>query len=140
MVPIINEMRLSLPVIIGLFLVLFMVSGCDSPEEVVPAPEEEEAVDPVEEEAVDPVEEEADAPEEVAFTMDEIARYDGKDGNPAYIVVDGVVYDVTDVGPWGSGSHFGFEAGADVTEALEDAAPHGANMLNQAEVVGKIGE
>ncbi len=132
MVPIFHKKKLILPVLIGLFLALFMVSGCDSPEEVVPAPEEEEAVDPVEEEA--------DAPEEVAFTMDEIARYDGKDGNPAYIVVDGVVYDVTDVGPWGSGSHFGFEAGADVTEALEDAAPHGANMLNQAEVVGKIGE
>jgi len=129
-VPIINKMRLSLPVIIGLFLVLFMVSGCAAPE---PAPEEEE-------EAVEPVEEEVEEPEEETFTMDEIAQYDGKDGNPAYIVVDGVVYDVTDVGQWSSGSHFNFEAGADVTEALQDSAPHGANMLNQAEVVGTIDE
>ena len=131
MIPIINQKKLTLPLIICLFLVLFVISGCAGPE-AEPAPEEEEAVEPVEEEVGEP--------EEVTFTMDEIAQFDGKDGNPAYIVVDGVVYDVTNVGQWGSGSHFGFEAGADVTEALQNSAPHGANMLNQAEVVGTIDE
>lgn len=82
------------------------------------------------------MEEEADdeeiPAEETTFPMEEIAQYDGKDGNPAYIVVDGIVYDVSNVGQWIGGSHFGFEAGSDVTEALQNVVPHGENMLNQA--------
>ena len=42
--------------------------------------------------------------EEKTFTLDEVHEYDGKDGAKAYIAVDGVVYDVTDVGPWAGGS------------------------------------
>lgn len=34
---------------------------------------------------------------QLELTLEELAAYDGKDGNPAYIAVDGVIYDVTDV-------------------------------------------
>jgi len=112
----------------SLFIFLLIVGGCGAPDE--PG----QVAEPVEEEADD---EEIPA-EEAVFTMEEIAQYNGKDGNPAYIVVDGIVYDVSNVSQWRGGSHFGFEAGSDATEALENAAPHGRSLLNQAEVVGKI--
>ena len=34
---------------------------------------------------------------EKIFTLDELKNYDGKEGRKAYIAVDGVVYDVTNV-------------------------------------------
>lgn len=72
------------------------------------------------------------------FTIDDIAQYDGKDGRPAYIVVDGIVYDVTNVPQWRSGSHFGFVAGTDVTDALANSAPHEAGLLKNATIVGSV--
>ena len=128
MIPIFNFKRTYLLLLFSLVIFLLIVGGCGAPDE------SDQVAEPVEEEADD---EEIPA-EETTFTMEEIAQYDGKDGNPAYIVVDGIVYDVSNVGQWSSGSHFGFEAGSDVTEALQDVAPHGENMLNQAEVVGTI--
>jgi predicted heme/steroid binding protein len=118
-----------------LILGCLIIAGCgDAPESGDPA------VEPVE-----PAETQEDVDEEVTleetlFTMDEIAQFDGNEGRPAYIVVDGTVYDVTNVGPWRSGTHYGFQAGKDVTEALKNAAPHGANLLNQAEIVGRIAD
>ena len=120
-------------ILFSLVLALLIVAGCAAPDEAV-VDEPDQVAEPVEEE----VDEEEVMAEETTFTMDEVAQYDGKDGNPAYIVVDGIVYDVSEVGQWRSGSHFGFEAGSDVTEALQNVAPHGENMLNQAEVVGTI--
>ncbi len=134
MIPI-NNKSVIFFIVASLVLALFIVTGCgDSPEAGTPVNGADDAAEPQEEDVEDePI-------EVVFFTMEEIAQFDGKEGRPAYIVVDGIVYDVTDVGPWRSGSHYGFESGGDVTKALKDAAPHGANMLNQAEIVGKIAE
>ena len=35
--------------------------------------------------------------EEKIFTEKELGKYDGQNGNPAYVAIDGVVYDVTNV-------------------------------------------
>lgn len=119
-------------------ILFFVAAGCASPEEVQPV---DDPAEPAEEEVAEVDEEVAAEPEgEATFTLDELAQYDGQDGRPAYIAVDGVVYDVTDVPPWSGGMHFGFDAGADVTEALQSAAPHGAGQLSQAEVVGVLAE
>jgi predicted heme/steroid binding protein len=70
------------------------------------------------------------------FTADELAKYDGKNGNPAYIAVDGVVYDVTNVSEWKNGLHNGrFQAGKDYTEEIMKS-PHGKAKLNGVPVVG----
>lgn len=37
---------------------------------------------------------------EKILTLDELKNYDGKEGRKAYIAVDGVVYDVTNVAAW----------------------------------------
>ncbi|MGL5354719.1 MAG: cytochrome b5 domain-containing protein [Clostridium sp.] len=50
------------------------------------------------------------------FSLEELAKYNGKDGMPAYVAVNGTVYDVTKVKPWRGGSHFGVMAGGNLTK------------------------
>ena len=70
------------------------------------------------------------------FTADELAKYDGQNGNPAYIAVNGTVYDVTAVPQWQNGSHFGrFQAGRDLSEEIK-LSPHGVSKLETVPVVG----
>ncbi len=72
------------------------------------------------------------------LTLEELAKYNGQDGNPAYIAVDGVIYDVTDSPAWTNGGHNGFEAGQDLTDAIKNQSPHGVSMLEGLPVVGKL--
>lgn len=74
------------------------------------------------------------------FTIEELSTYNGKDGNPAYIAVDGIVYDVTNVSQWKNGMHNGFEAGKDLTEEIKTISPHGISKLKSVPVVGKLVE
>jgi predicted heme/steroid binding protein len=126
-------------VLVSLMCMLFLIAGCGSSASTIPEEVPEGAPAAVEE-SDDQPEDAAEETADATFSMEEIVLFDGKDGRPAYIVVDGVVYDVSSVRQWNMGSHYGFEAGADVTEALQQSAPHGANMLNQAEIVGTIAE
>lgn len=71
------------------------------------------------------------------FTVEELAKYDGKNGNKAYVAVDGKVYDVTDVEAWKGGEHQGNKAGQDLTEAIKDA-PHGVDPLKDAVEIGTL--
>ncbi|KAF5059434.1 hypothetical protein DSECCO2_336170 [anaerobic digester metagenome] len=50
------------------------------------------------------------------FTLEELAVNDGRDGHPAYVAVNGFVYDVTSRVGWASGIHFGLRAGKDLTK------------------------
>ncbi|HBU67175.1 cytochrome B5 [Lactobacillus salivarius] len=75
---------------------------------------------------------------EKIFTLDELKNYDGKEGRKAYIAVDGVVYDVTNVAAWQGGTHHGNNAGNDVSDRIVKA-PHGKSILEKLEVVGKLG-
>ena len=71
------------------------------------------------------------------FTPAELARYDGKDGNPAYVAVNGTVYDVTNNAAWAAATHFGLIAGRDLTN--EFASCHaGQPILSSLKVVGKM--
>lgn len=74
------------------------------------------------------------------FTIDELSTYNGKDGNSAYIAVDGIVYDVTIVSQWKNGMHNGFEAGKDLTDEIKTISPHGISKLKGIPVVGKLVE
>lgn len=71
------------------------------------------------------------------FTLEELASYDGQNGNEAYVAVDGVVYDVTDVPAWTGGEHNNNYAGQDLTEAIKKA-PHGTSKLKGLTVVGTL--
>ena len=71
------------------------------------------------------------------FNAEELAKYNGKDGNPAYVAVDGKVYDVSDVPQWNGGSHAGgsLSAGMDQSEAIM-RSPHGKDVLSKLPIVG----
>ena len=70
------------------------------------------------------------------FTLAELAAFDGKEGRKAYVAVDGMVYDVSDVPQW-NGGHQGLFPGKDHTAAIEQS-PHGKNVLRNLRVVGKL--
>ncbi len=78
------------------------------------------------------------SPEELTLTVEELAKYNGKDGNPAYVAVDGVIYDVTNVPEWKDGEHNGYAAGNDLTEEIKNVSPHGVSKLDGVPVVGKL--
>lgn len=72
--------------------------------------------------------------DEVVFTLDELAIYDGQNGQKGYTAVNGVVYDVTDEFP--NGEHQGFKvAGIDATQIFL-SSPHTMDMLRSLKIVG----
>ena len=73
----------------------------------------------------------------ITFTLDELAQYDGKNGNDAYVAVAGTVYDVTNAAKWQNGSHYGVQAGTDCTPAIS-RSPHGSSVLDGLPIVGTL--
>lgn len=69
------------------------------------------------------------------FTKETLAKFDGQNGNPAYIAVSGVVYDVS--GHYSEKSHY--TPGQDITEAFAHA-PHGSEVLEHLPKVGSYRE
>jgi predicted heme/steroid binding protein len=76
--------------------------------------------------------------EMIELTLEELSQFNGKDGNKAYVAVDGVIYDVTDVAPWSGGSHNGNEAGQDLSKEIADMSPHGKRVLSNLKIVGNL--
>lgn len=73
-------------------------------------------------------------------TPEQLAKNDGKDGRPAWMAVDGVVYDATESRLWRNGTHVRIhEAGSDLTQALK-AAPHPPERLDKLTRVGTLAE
>ena len=74
------------------------------------------------------------------FTLDELAKYDGKEGRPIYVAYKGKVYDLTSSELWEEGDHQGLhEAGKDLTKDIEDA-PHDPDELERFPIVGELVE
>ncbi len=71
------------------------------------------------------------------FTIEELGKYDGKGDNPAYVSVNGMVYDVTDQPGWAAGSHFGLKAGLDQTGAYISCHT-GQPMIDRLKLVGRL--
>jgi predicted heme/steroid binding protein len=65
-------------------------------------------------------------------------QYNWKNGNPAYVIYKGKVYDVSASFLWKDGTHQVLHnAGVDLTNALE-YVPHGGDVLEKFPVVGII--
>jgi predicted heme/steroid binding protein len=74
------------------------------------------------------------------FNVKDLARYNGKNGKPAYVACKGKVYDVTNSFLWKDGRHqVTHSAGTDLTTAIEQA-PHGGDALAEFLVVGILQE
>lgn len=81
----------------------------------------------------------AEGTDEVILTLDELKAYNGKNGMPAYLAHDGIIYDVSTVPQWASGEHNGIKAGTDITGIIEKA-PHGVKNLKLGTPIGKIAD
>jgi len=73
------------------------------------------------------------------LTVQELAAFDGKNGNQAYTSYEGIIYDVTDSKLWKLGEHFGLNAGVDLTDRMKEA-PHGAEVFRGFSVVGELAD
>jgi predicted heme/steroid binding protein/uncharacterized membrane protein len=72
------------------------------------------------------------------LTAEELQRFDGKDGRPAFVAYNGKIYDVTRSKLWKDGSHARkHHAGSDLTDALK-TAPHAEDKILSMPEVGKV--
>jgi predicted heme/steroid binding protein len=70
------------------------------------------------------------------FTKEILARYNGKNGIPAYVAYEGKVYDVSNSFHWKDGNHQVLHnAGGDLTASMKQA-PHGDDFLKKFPIVG----
>lgn len=72
------------------------------------------------------------------FTKAELSQYDGLKGKPAYVAVNGKVYNVSGNKAWRNGQHRSYKAGRDLTADMKNA-PHGTSVLKGMPVVGRLG-
>lgn len=67
------------------------------------------------------------------FTKETLSNYNGKNDRPAYIAVNGIVYDVTNNSSWIDGEHNGINAGKDISRNISS---HGKKVLIHINKVG----
>jgi predicted heme/steroid binding protein/uncharacterized membrane protein len=71
-------------------------------------------------------------------SLDDLSQFDGKDGRPAYVAYNGIIYNVTKSRLWKNGSHvIKHAAGNDLTDILK-TAPHGEDKILAMPQVGKL--
>lgn len=72
------------------------------------------------------------------LTLEELSHYTGQDGTPAYVAVDGVIYDMTNSPVWKGGKHFkGHKAGYDLSAEIRQS-PHGLDNLKRVPMIGTL--
>jgi predicted heme/steroid binding protein len=72
------------------------------------------------------------------FTEEELAEYDGADGKPAYVSVNGRVYDVSSVPAWAGGIHNGLRAGLDLSSFFMSCHGGFTAVLEKYPLVGTL--
>lgn len=77
-------------------------------------------------------------PGERVFTSAELAQYDGANGKPAYVAVNGVVYDVSLEATWGGGTHFSLYAGKDLSAQFNGCHSGMLEVLRNLPLVGVL--
>jgi len=74
----------------------------------------------------------------IQLTREELALYNGENGMPAYISVDGTIYDIGDVPQLKDGKHFGVRAGADYSETFKKCHNGDKSILSKLIVIGVL--
>lgn len=72
------------------------------------------------------------------YTLDQLAQYDGKNGRPAYVAVNNVIYNVTGSTQWQGGIHFGLVAGKDLSSDFANCHQGNEEILNELPKVGVL--
>lgn len=72
------------------------------------------------------------------FTLEELEKYNGSNGT-AYVAYQGKVYNISGSNLWINGTHKKTHyAGKDLTEELDNDAPHGPEVFKDYPVVGTL--
>ena len=77
--------------------------------------------------------------DQVEMTLEELALFDGRNGNKAYIAVNGIIYDVSNSSLWPNGRHNGYQAGQDLSVPIT-SSPHGLSTLSRLPIIGTLVE
>ncbi|MGP4081423.1 cytochrome b5 domain-containing protein [Pseudalkalibacillus sp. R45] len=72
------------------------------------------------------------------FTRAQLAQFTGKNGKPAYVAVNGIVYDVTNNAAWSAASHFGLTAGKDLTQEFASCHAGQQWILSTMKPIGRL--
>jgi predicted heme/steroid binding protein len=72
------------------------------------------------------------------FTAEELKVFNGEGGYPAYVAVQGVVYDVSGLSGWSGGAHYGLRAGNDLSNEFMSCHGGVSEMLRQLPVIGVL--
>ena len=75
-----------------------------------------------------------------SFTVKDLEKYNGRDGKPAYVAIQDMVYDLSQSRLWYDGYHMHrHRAGKDLTKEVL-IAPHGKKVLHREKIklVGKL--
>jgi predicted heme/steroid binding protein len=75
---------------------------------------------------------------ERVFTIDELAQFDGSNGKPAYVAIQGIVYNVNMEPTWGGGTHFSLFAGKDLTDFYLGCHQGNLNAVRKLPIVGRL--
>ena len=75
---------------------------------------------------------------EKEFDLTQLAQYDGQDGRPAYVAIDGVVYDVTAVPAWKGGKHHGQHTVGNDSKCCDRPCSHEKAVLTKLPKVGTL--
>jgi predicted heme/steroid binding protein len=72
------------------------------------------------------------------FTLDELKTdYTGLNGQPAYVALYGIVFDVSNIATWGGGTHFGLLSGDDASSGARACGFH--NPLDIMRIMPAVG-
>lgn len=74
----------------------------------------------------------------LSITKEELSNYDGKNNKPAYVAVDGIIYDVSNISVWADGVHFGLTPGKDLSSQFSSCHDNDKNILSKLKIVGKL--
>ncbi len=124
-----NNLIYKLFLILAVASVLFIFVGCQTQVDP-PAATQDATAEQVQAD-------DTTQPQEKTFTLEELSQFDGANGNPAYVAVDGTVYDVSDKPLWTGGTHNGNMAGQDLSDAILKS-PHGKAKLKDLPIVGTL--
>ena len=73
---------------------------------------------------------------QLSLTTKELAEFNGANGKPAYVAINGIIYDVSLEASWGGGTHFNLYSGKDLTDQFAKCHGGSQEILDRLPRVG----